>query len=115
VEPKILNGEYKKKYIAIFQIVRFITALLLFWALAEHPYGFYQFLRIIVCGVSLYSLLTSLQVDKKFWIWVFGVLTILFNPIFPIHLTREIWIIFDVVAGLVYILSIFIFKHYYFG
>jgi hypothetical protein len=42
----------------IFWLLLCVTALLLL-AILEMPYGYYQFLRIAVCGISLYSLYAS--------------------------------------------------------
>lgn len=47
---------------------------------------------------------------SKYWVMaIFLVTAILFNPIIPVHLTREIWLI-DVAAGLFFFFSIKLFK-----
>lgn len=89
---------------------RIIAALLLFIAVADHPYSYYQILRWVVCGVSAYSAFGAYQEKKKVWAWIFGIITILFNPIAPIHFQRETWAILDVVTGCVMAISLWLFR-----
>ena len=37
--------------------------------------------------------------DQTLWPWLFGVIAVLFNPIFPIDMTKEIWMAVDFVTG----------------
>ncbi len=55
---------------------------MLFWALADNPYGYYQILRWVVCGLTRYL---AYRNDKNVWAWIFGVTAVLFNPIAPIY------------------------------
>ena len=71
-------------------------------ALFPLPYGYYTFLRIAVtlcAGMTSYIYFKS---DDKGWLmWACTATAIIFNPIIPIHLTREIWVVLNiVVAGL---------------
>lgn len=93
-----------------FIIIRVITAGLLFWALSEHPYSYYNILRIVVCAVCIYGVVKSIQIEKKGWSWIFGVISIIFNPIVPVHLDRETWAVIDVISGIIIIISIFFLK-----
>jgi len=43
---------------------------------------------------------------KEPWAWSFGFAAILFNPIFPFHLSRNIWAFLDIVAGIFIIFSL---------
>lgn len=76
-------------------------------ALWRQPYGYYVLLRWVVCGVAAYSAFKSLELEKSGWVWVFGFIAILFNPIIPIHLTREVWAPVDIAGALIFIISIF--------
>ena len=80
-----------------------IPAGLLFLALVPMPYGYYQFIRIavsIAAGVIAY---TSFNDGKQGWAIIFGGICVLFNPIFPIYLSREIWAPIDIVAALIFL------------
>lgn len=72
-----------------------LPAIMLVAAIAPWPYGYYKLLRLVVCicaGVLAYQ---SYQgADERVTAWVVGlfVLALLYNPIIPVHLTREIWL-----------------------
>jgi hypothetical protein len=91
-----------------YKILRIIAAILLFWALDRHPYSYYTFLRFVVCGVAGYGAFISIKLDKNVWAWIFGITAVLFNPILPIHLNRDLWAIIDVAVALVLIVSLFV-------
>jgi hypothetical protein len=98
-----------KKEIQTITIVKSIAILMLLWALADNPYGYYQILRWVVCGVAGYSAYLSFQKKEVAWVWVFGISAALFNPIEPIHLTREIWSVLNIIVAGVFSVSIFIY------
>lgn len=83
-----------------------MVAGLLFWALAQHPYGYFILLRWITCGVSAYYAYLSYSLKRIPWTWLFGIIAIMFNPIAPIHLERQTWVYFDVSAGIIFLVSI---------
>lgn len=77
-----------------------LAAVLSFLAVAPMPYGFYTFVRIVVCGcagVVCYQLWHTGY--RGAWLWVWGMVAILFNPVAVIHMTKEIWMIVDALAG----------------
>ncbi|OIO54797.1 hypothetical protein AUJ46_02310 [Candidatus Peregrinibacteria bacterium CG1_02_54_53] len=83
------------------------TALMLFLALADFPYAYYQILRWVVCGVAAYSAYNAHEHRSIVWTWIFGVVAILFNPIAPIHFQRETWMTLDVAAAVIFLISLF--------
>ena len=42
------------------------------------------------------------------WVWIFGVLAVIYNPFVRVHLSRDIWSIVNVATIVVNIVSIFI-------
>ena len=84
-----------------------IAAVILLFALAPWPYGYYQLLRLVVCGVALYMAFVAFNLQKILAVWVFGFVAILFNPLIPIQLSREIWKPIDVICALLFILISF--------
>jgi hypothetical protein len=64
-------------------------------AVGRHPYSFYTLLRWICCAVFVYSAFTAHERNRVPWVWIFGVLAVLFNPIVPVHLQRDTWQIVD--------------------
>ena len=65
-------------------------------ALMDMPYGYYQLLRLLVCGVCIYLAVRDAESGRVGWAWVLGGVAVLYNPIFRIHLNREIWSIVNV-------------------
>ena len=79
-----------------------IAALMLLGALGDWPYGYYQLLRWITCGVAVFVAYMAYKWQKIWAVWVFGFVAVLFNPLIPIHLSREIWQPIDAVSALLF-------------
>jgi hypothetical protein len=60
----------------------------------------------MVCGVFLYGVYFAKQLQNINWVWVFGIIAVLFNPVIPIHLNRDIWTIIDVTVAVIFLFSI---------
>jgi hypothetical protein len=91
-------------------IARVVAAALLFWALDRHPYGYFQVLRLVVCGVAVYCAALAAQGRGSNWGWLFVACAAMFNPFVPVHLNRSVWAVIDVLAGLALLLSIWFFR-----
>lgn len=78
-----------------------VPAALLLLALLSLPYGYYTFLRLVVCLSAGFI---------AYWTWSRGVLwgvafvafALLFNPLVPVYLDRETWTPIDVSAAALY-------------
>lgn len=82
-----------------------VSALMLFAALADWPYGYYQLLRIVTCGVVVYLAVLACQWHVTWVAWLLGFVAVLFNPVVPVHLSRDIWQPIDVICGFVLLLA----------
>ena len=80
-----------------------IVAVMLLLALASLPYGYYQLLRFIVCGVGVYVAYTAYNGQKMWAMWLFGFIALLFNPLIPIHLSTELWQPIDAICAILFI------------
>lgn len=69
------------------------------------PYGFYTLNRIITTFFSVIAAVQTWEI-KRSLSCVFIFVGIIFNPIAPVHLTREIWKVIDVIAVLPFIVLI---------
>ncbi len=96
-----------KKKIQTITIVKIIAIIMLFWALADNPYGYYQILRWVIAGVTGYSAYLAYERGKNTWTWIMGITAILFNPIAPIHLDRETWSVLNIIVAAIIFSSIF--------
>ena len=77
----------------------FVAAALIGLAILPLPYGYYTFLRIAITGISAYLVyLRKDNKDKSFYVLI--AIAILFNPLIPIHLPREIWIPIDIILAI---------------
>ena len=103
------------------------------------PYGYFTFLRFMVCGVAAYlwylnykknnipisteeaksflkhkspgvAVVISSIVRIIFGEWTFMFIAALFNPIIIISLTRAQWVPIDMIVGIFFVASLFLFK-----
>lgn len=82
------------------------SAALLFLAIPEFwPYGYYVFLRWAVCLSAVLITFNSYTVDRKMFLFSSIPIAILFNPIAPVHIDKEIWIVIDIIVGLYMIVA----------
>lgn len=82
---------------------RIVMIALLALALAPMPIGYYRLLRIAVCGLSV---LSAVKTRSAAWRWIWAAVALVFNPLFPLYLGRDLWRIVDGVAILVVLGSI---------
>lgn len=93
------------------RFIFFIPGTMLILAIFRHPYIYYQVLRWIVflsCGYFLQNLRTLPPIDMCLFqmkhrdklLIILAIIAIIFNPIAPFHLTRSIWAILNVIAGI---------------
>ena len=76
-----------------------VPIVALVFALFPLPYGYYQLLRIGLCGVIGYLALREWQLgggQVSAWVWVLGLTALIYNPVFPLHMTRGIWSIINI-------------------
>ncbi len=77
---------------------------LLLIALLSLPYYYYQLMRWAICGCAAYI---AYQLYKEkgcgFLTVGFVVVAILYNPIEPIHLFKEAWIVINIITVFVFI------------
>jgi FtsH-binding integral membrane protein len=86
---------------------KLLAAVLLFWALTNNTYDYYQLLRwaiLIIGGCSAYF---AYKNEEKGWTWIFSIMAILFNPIIPFYLTKSAWQTLDLITGFVFLISVF--------
>ncbi|HAL24889.1 MAG: hypothetical protein UX49_C0021G0022 [Candidatus Wolfebacteria bacterium GW2011_GWC2_46_275] len=86
--------------------INIIAALMLFFAIGSHPYSYYQILRWVVCGVALYNAYIYKEKKQDVWMWIFGIMAVVFNPLFPFFFERGTWQNLDLIAGIVFVVNI---------
>lgn len=85
-----------------------LPAGLLVAALLPWPYGYYNFLRITVCAVTAWLAYTQLRHDDALsgWVVALGAMSVLYNPIVPVHLTRELWSVLNLTGAVMLVVHL---------
>ena len=77
-------------------------ALLLF-CIGDLPIGYYTFVRIIITIGAVCIIVNEPVKDLNFWRVAFGLIAIVFNPIFPVYLhNKAIWMPIDIIAAVLF-------------
>jgi hypothetical protein len=85
-------------------LMTIIPVIVLLIALAPgHPYGYFIFLRWVVCAGALLFVAVFHGHHLHRWMYGFGFIAILYNPIIRIHLTRDIWLLLNVLTVLAFL------------
>ena len=78
-------------------IAQAIGIVMLLWALVPtNPYGYYILLRIVICGVCAWLAYRAWTVERIGWGWALAITAVIYNPVFRVHATRELWSVVNV-------------------
>jgi hypothetical protein len=85
-------------------LVHFVPAGMLVAAIGRWPYGYYMLLRVVVFAAGLLIAGFIYQRTKSFtmWLGLFILVAVVFNPILPLHLTRGVWSILNVMTAIIF-------------
>ena len=96
-----------KNVASVTSIIFLLLAIPTFW-----PYGYYVLLRWIITASAIFLLWVAYDLKKTFWLFLMGIVAILFNPLIPIHLDKGTWVIIDFIVAILFLISIFKIKTY---
>lgn len=70
-------------------------------ALLPLPYGYYVFLRLVITVSACFAALVAFRREERVGaiVVVNGLLALLFNPVIPVYLTRELWAPIDMATA----------------
>lgn len=85
-----------------------IAIIFLLLAVFPLPYGFYTLIRIIVTIAALLMAHAAHNTKRTPFVYLFGILAILFNPIIKIHFDKGIWMVLDIIGGVIFIIWLLI-------
>ena len=74
-------------------------------AILNLPYGFYMILRCVATGAAIYLLMTARLRLLDLQVFALIVVILIFNPVWKVHLGRELWRIVDGVTAVFYFLT----------
>lgn len=85
-----------------FFILPIVISAILFISIAELPYGFYTFMRIVVPLLSAIYLFFAYDKTDEFNLMMIPniLIVILWNPIFPVYMEKEAWVMVDAIFGI---------------
>lgn len=91
------NAQSTQSKAVLFYSAAGVASALCLYAALGHPsnYGFYTLTRVAVTATCV---LLALSVPKSHntMLFVLWVAALLFNPVFPLALGRELWVVLDV-------------------
>ena len=95
-------GHYRAQFIP-----QIVAILMLLCALnPKNPYAYYMLLRIVICGNCAFLAYRALNFGNATWAWILGATAVIYNPIIPIHLTRQIWSAVNIATVVVLIITV---------
>lgn len=86
--------------------LRMLTAALCVFALGRHAYGYYSVLRWVTCVTAAYCAAMAHRQGKTGWVWALGTVAVLFNPLVPVYLKRDLWAVIDVATAVLMVVSL---------
>ncbi|MBK1634365.1 DUF6804 family protein [Rhodovulum adriaticum] len=84
----------------------FVPAGALVLAILPLPYVYYMGLRWLVAGTSIFLAWKEYDLHGRSansYCWIFGAITVLFNPILPVFLPKLAWVVIDLVVAATFI------------
>ena len=86
-------------------LLTLIAAGVLIGAIGRQSYSYYQIMRWLAAGAAALLIWRGVVQGVK-WAWAMVAVAVLFNPIAPIHLSRDTWQVLDVASAVVLIAAI---------
>lgn len=81
----------------------FLCATFLLLALFRLPIEYYTFLRVITTFGAILIIKKEVEIKISIWIFLFGILAIIFNPVFPIYLYKKpLWMPIDISGSILF-------------
>jgi hypothetical protein len=86
--------------------IKILAAVLLCVALGRHPYGYYVLVRWVACGACIISAWSAFRRGSPAWAWFFVASGGVFNPVVPLHMSRSMWAVADLILGVLLVVSV---------
>jgi len=74
------------------------------------PYGYYTLLRLAVCGTGCYIAFFAYEQKKQIIGFLSILVGLLFNPIIPVYLAKDIWVVIDFAVAIFFVVTLFTLK-----
>lgn len=86
--------------------VWFLPAAVLLVAILPLPYVYYIGMRWIVAAAAAFLAWKEYTLNDNApnsYVWAFGFIALLFNPLIPVHLFKLLWIIINVATAAIFV------------
>lgn len=80
--------------------------ILLLAAFMNWPYGFYIFLRVVVCICAIFAAASANKFGKTSWTWIMVGVAVTFNPVLPLHMHKSDWKVFNLIGAAIFVVWI---------
>lgn len=71
-------------------------------------YDYYVFMRWAVMGIAAFFAYISFEKDAQVWAWLMVAVGFLFNPIIPFHMSKDTWVVADIITAILLGTTIFV-------
>lgn len=82
-----------------------IGAFFMFLAVIGGPYEMFVLVRFVVTAMAIWTAVVAGGLKRTTWTIVFVLTAILFNPLIPVHATREFWAPIDLAGVVLFIVA----------
>lgn len=83
-------------------ILSLVAAVMLFAAIWDIPYDYYKLLRLVVCVAAITVAFVGYK-KRQLWVTsIFVVVALIFNPVVPVELAKELWRPIDIICGILF-------------
>lgn len=90
-----------------------ISVSLLIIGILHLPYGYYTFLRLVICLTAIYIAYNTKKLNKEGWMWAMIFIGLLYNPIKPIVLTKQLWNLLNIISATSFLTFFILNEQYY--
>ena len=90
-----------KNVLTIVAIIFLLLPIMQKW-----PFAYHTLIRLEIFIASIYLVFLAMQAGQFGWMILFAILVILYNPIIPIHLKKEVWQIVEISGAAVFGISL---------
>jgi hypothetical protein len=84
------------------RIIAIVAGAICIIAILDLSYGFYMIVRCVATSTAIYLIITARVRLLDLQVFALTLVILIFNPIWKVHLGRDLWRIVDAVTGAFY-------------
>lgn len=87
------------------KVLYLVTGIASLLAIADLPYGYYEFLRWLITIAGIALAIQASSNDAKAWLLLAIPAIVLWNPFFGATMAKSSWLLFNLSAGVAFIVA----------